>query len=64
MCESGDLRVIGINTTEIKAGLLEICIEGQWINVCHEGWDDNAATVACRQVLNEATGTPHGDIDM
>ena len=43
----GDLRIRGRTNT----GILEIQIgDGYWGTVCSNGFDHNAATVACRQL--------------
>lgn len=41
------LRLIGNTTGE---GRLEIHHEGQWGTICYNGWDDDGAAVACRQL--------------
>lgn len=40
----GDIRLAGPNT------ILEVMDRGQWSGVCDDGFDANAATVACRQL--------------
>ncbi|GLC43450.1 hypothetical protein PLESTB_001558500 [Pleodorina starrii] len=36
-------------------GRVEFCHAGQWGSICHDGWDDQEATVVCRQL-----GYPYG----
>jgi hypothetical protein len=31
-------------------GRVEVCQNKQWKTVCHDGWDDEEARVACRQL--------------
>lgn len=56
----GDIRLVdgGIHgsTEEKPAGRLEICHDSKWKGICHDGWDDDAAEVACSQ-LGYSEGT-------
>ena len=40
----------GINTTNLLAGHIEVCVASQWRAVCHHGWDERDARAACRQL--------------
>ena len=37
----------GINTTNLIAGRIEMCVDSEWSALCHDGWDGNDARVAC-----------------
>ena len=47
-CTHGSVRLRG--TTSHLIGEVEVCIRGVWSTVCGEKWDDNDATVVCRQL--------------
>ena len=47
-CSYGNLRLVGGRSS--NEGRVEICINGLWGTVCHGGWDNNDATVVCRQL--------------
>ena len=53
VCSSGQTRLAGSQTE--GEGRLEVCLSNQWGTVCDDSWDDQAATVACREVLQNQT---------
>ena len=48
----------GANYTE---GLVEVCVNNEWGNVCNQTWDQHDADVVCRQ-LGQHTGIFSNDI--
>ena len=56
----GDIRVIGVHTTNLVAGRIEICAQEVWRAVCHGNWDIEDARVVCRQLGFLAEGIVHG----
>lgn len=65
-CSDYDIRLrLGPND---YSGLLEVCYGGHWGTVCGDSFNENAATVACRQLgysedVVVETGTPYGQGD-
>lgn len=57
LCNNGDVRLTGEGSTELM-GLVEICYDNGWGAVCDDLWDDNAASVVCRQLGNSVNGEP------
>jgi hypothetical protein len=50
----GDLRLVG-GTSEFN-GRVEICFRDNWGTICDDNWDDNDATVVCRQIGHSNLG--------
>ena len=46
----GDIRVNGTHSENVVAGRMELCLSGEWRAVCESGWDQNDASVVCRQL--------------
>jgi len=60
-CDNEDIRIVNgtlriIEETYLVAGGLQVCRGRAWATVCYSGWDDNDATVACRQLGMEYRG--------
>ena len=47
-CEDGDIRLRG-GSTDLE-GRVEICLGNVWGTVCNREWDENDASVVCRQI--------------
>ena len=50
--QQGSLRLVGSSssTSYLYAGRLEIFVNEEWGTVCDDGWGNNEAIVACRQM--------------
>lgn len=48
ICDDGALRLVGGNT--IREGRVEVCMNEVWGTICDDGWNDDNANVACRQL--------------
>ena len=45
---TGEIRLVGgVSASE---GRVEVNVEGTWVSVCDNGWDDDNAAVVCRQL--------------
>ena len=54
-CDVGDIRMTNgtirmDNGSYYMAGGLQECVNSRWATVCQNRWDNNDATVACRQL--------------
>lgn len=51
MCKPGQVRLVtGKGNSSPHEGRVEICMDNQWGTVCDDSWDDNSATVVCKQL--------------
>ena len=54
-CKHGDVRLVHSNSLLI--GRVEICVNGTWGTICSDYWDDEDASVVCRQLGYSGEGT-------
>lgn len=47
-CNENDVRLVNGRTA--SSGKVEVCVDGLWGRVCDNGWDQQDATVVCRQL--------------
>ena len=47
-CEEGDVRVVGGDG--VSYGTVQVCIDEIWGLITDSGWDDDDATVICKQL--------------
>ena len=47
-CEHGDIRLVGSINPLI--GRVEVCVNNTWGTICDDYWDNNDASVVCRQL--------------
>ena len=54
-CSTGDIRLQdGSNEYEGRA---EVCVNGVWGSICHNGWDKSDANAFCGQLGYSSYGT-------
>ena len=56
-CTEGDLRLVQSSDYSRLDGRVEICRNSTWGTVCHSGWGNTDARVACRQLGFNLHGT-------
>ena len=49
-CNDSDVRLFHFDGDNENEGRVEFCSSGRWILVCHDFWDNDDATVLCRQL--------------
>ena len=47
-CEHGNVRIAG--SSDPLVGRVEVCVNNTWGTICDDYWDDNDASVVCRQL--------------
>ena len=47
-CQHGDIRLVGSSNPLI--GRVEVCVDNTWGTICDDYWDNNDASVVCRQL--------------
>ena len=51
-CGDGDVRLVdGQKFTAYQEGRLEMCIDGEWLAVCGNGWTEENTQFVCRTLL-------------
>ena len=53
-CEHGNVRIAG--SSDPLVGRVEVCVHNTWGTICDDYWDDNDASVVCRQLKYPGEG--------
>ena len=53
-CEHGNVRIAG--SSDPLVGRVEVCVNNTWGTICDDYWDDNDASVVCRQLKYPGKG--------
>ena len=56
-CIDGGIRIIPSNARSAIKGRVEVCFNGIWGTICSLYWDDQDASVACKQLGYSAEGS-------
>jgi deleted-in-malignant-brain-tumors protein 1 len=54
-CANGEVRLAS-PSSDGKSGRVEVCYNDEWGTVCSDNWDDDDATVVCRQLNLDSQG--------
>ena len=57
VCSNGNIRFRDSNVDNDNEGIIQVCINQQWSDVCDESWSESDAIVACRQLGFADAGT-------
>ena len=47
LCTDGQVRIVGSSNPSL--GRVEVCVNQTWGTICDSAWNDNAASVICKQ---------------